>query len=71
MTAKEKANQLVDKYFWSTCRTIDHAKKCALIAVDEIINALLYPPKPNENRQVVHSETLKFWELIKSEIEKL
>jgi hypothetical protein len=60
MTPKEKANELVNKYLISTPIVfhIDDAKKCALIAVDEILNECL-------------SLKADFWEQVKEEIEKL
>jgi hypothetical protein len=38
MTPKEKAKELVDKMAFEVCFT--DAKQCALIAVDEILNAI-------------------------------
>jgi len=79
MTPKEKAKELVDgfkKYTESDWLNSDlleqktisntilfNAKKCALIAVDEIINACEY------NR--VESYNTDWWEKVKIEINKL
>jgi hypothetical protein len=78
MTPKEKANELYSKFdnlfnkdFMLPIVYDNQLKKCALIAVDSILQSLKYPPKPNEHRQVVHIETLKYWQEVKQEIEKL
>jgi len=71
MTPKEKAKELVDKYFlaivddsWSDYYTI--AKECALIAVDEILN---------QDKDVFDWEEaayhFEYWMNVKQEIEKL
>jgi hypothetical protein len=71
MTAKEKANHILDK-FWLMDKvepmlTKEQAKQCALIAVDEII---LANPHSNPLNTDVHS-TMSYWQEIKHEIEKL
>ena len=75
MTPKEKAQELVDK-FLPEIRGADRynynlesmnifiAKQCALIAVDEILNALSYKVSSN-------FEELKYFEEVKQEIKKL
>ena len=37
MTPKEKAKELLDKYFWEAVPTKKQAKQCSLIAVDETL----------------------------------
>ena len=87
MTPKEKAEELVIKFMkhsfhqgsLSQCR--DHAKQCALIAVDEIIiNQPRYPSNVDwDDCGATHKyyyeeqrvEAQKYWENVKSEIEKL
>jgi hypothetical protein len=61
MTPKEKAQEMLLSY---KCILNDAriAKRCALIAVDEIIKAHVH------NEGVRH---LKWWEEVKQEIEKL
>jgi hypothetical protein len=69
MTPKEKANQLVDKMynvdFHDDAREIamryPHAIKCALVAVDEILNE--YWSHDTKRRD--------WWKEVKQEIEKL
>jgi hypothetical protein len=69
MTPKEKANQLVDKMynvdFHDDAREIamryPHAIKCALVAVDEILNE--YWSHDTKRRD--------WWKEVKHEIEKL
>lgn len=77
MTPNEKAKKLVDDLYQTTpnetwfnpplgyltmeYKAWDHAKQCALIAVDEIMNALC----DNGSWDSV------YWESVKQEIEKL
>ena len=84
MTAKDKAEELIRKYYtfginkegqslsWYEC------KQCALIAVDEQINEyqsmsdlytyLSFPERENENSVILR---LVYWQEVKQEIEKL
>jgi hypothetical protein len=69
MEAKEKAKKLVDRYD-STLTYVESkakAKQCALIAVDEIIKA---NPHSNPLNTDVYS-TMKYWNEVKEEINKL
>ena len=65
MTPKEKAEELMYKYVW-IAYSLDkyHQKKCALIAVDEIIHYL-------EITLGVDKEDFEYWYEVKQEIEKL
>ena len=74
MTPKEKAKELVDKYYitikdkfdiWGIFYGIGQPKKCALIAVDEILdfNSSLFFSEGSLARQ--------YWVDVKQEIEKL
>lgn len=76
MTPKEKAQELVDKIYFSR-RYKDgedyiaeqawiHAKECALIAVDEVIYILNVLPYGME-----YLSHIDYWEGVKQEIEKL
>jgi hypothetical protein len=75
MTPKEKAIELVDKFLRTYKVSLyppfnkasDEAKQCALIAVDEIINA---NPHSNPLNTNVYS-TMKYWQEVKQELEKL
>ena len=62
MTPKEKAIELVEKFRISKAITESYAKKCALIAVDEILNTIM---------SVYQPETKLFWIEVKKEIEAL
>ena len=76
MTAKDKAKELVDRFKgvtrpFSKRRTLkvdihpEHAKQCALICVDEILESLW---------NVGHSfsnDEINYWQEVKQEIEKL
>lgn len=70
MTSKEKAIELVEQFMehtveWDNIKEVAfdseyHAKQCALIAVDEILNTIWE----------YHLEA-EFWKEVKNEIEKL
>ena len=64
MTPKEKAEEQIDK-FTQTNGNAFFAKECALIAVDEIIDAIDW------HEYEVPNDQLKFWFEVKREIEKL
>jgi len=67
MTPKEKAKELVKKYLQIYDGRVLQAKKCALIAVDEIIRA---NPHSNPFNTNIYS-TMDYWQEVKQEIEKL
>jgi hypothetical protein len=67
MTPKEKAKELVEAMAFS-CRECDYeskAKQCALIAVEEIKEAIFWHPFESPNFE------LEYWQEVKQEIEKL
>ena len=77
MKAKEKANELVDKMYdvdstddyGELTMNYKHAKKCALIAVDEIIKAL-------NDDIYIQGETdidshINYWQEVKQELKNL
>lgn len=68
MTPKEKAKELVYKcdetLEFSTPQRF--ARKCALIAVDEIISEI----EPSVSMDVIEAR-IKYWEEVKQEISKL
>ena len=70
MTSKEKAIELIDSFEddLMECDTyfLEAAKKrCALIAVDEILNI------DNIKPYILHKEIIEFYQEVKQEIEKL
>jgi hypothetical protein len=69
MTPQEKSEQLVSSYLFATPIGfhIEDAKKCAIIAVQEII---LSNPHSNPFNTDVYS-TMSYWEEVKTEIEKI
>ena len=75
MTPKEKAIELVDKYgtyvvMWTGGIEVErqNCKQCALIAVDEIIEATKTEiDRPDYNGVVLD----KYWQEVKTELEKL
>ena len=76
MTPKEKALELVDK-FWKSCYDKHDiaklvkadAKQCALIAVDEIREALIYGKL--DDSPYTSLEARQFYLQVKQEIENL
>jgi len=80
MTPKEKAKDLLDKMerqtykyqeyagaIYKTCEIgYEGGKKCALIAVDEIISEI----EPSVSMDVIEAR-IKYWEEVKQEIKKL
>jgi hypothetical protein len=76
MTSKEKAKELFNKYCYAI-RTeengsgyytnVIYAKNCALIAVDEILNSNPNYPEFKENE----GTPIRYWEVVKQEIENL
>jgi hypothetical protein len=82
MTPKEKAIELYHKYFSmiqivtpiDKVSSIPYVKKCALIAVDEIIKADPTNPLISgyfELYSDMLDEAIKYWQEVKQEIEKL
>ena len=87
MNAKEKANELFNKYFSelrlpSDCegcmQCVDRcgnmvavAKKYALIALDEIINTLNDDIRDIDVRGNILLDLIDYWREVKQEIEKL
>jgi hypothetical protein len=81
MTAKEKAEELVFKFY--TSFPLDdfaneryifvkkHAKNCALIAVDEIIKRTKSVDTMPPNCQKIDENTKEYWKEVKQEIEKM
>ena len=80
MTPKEKAKQLVEKYISASVvveygkeyyhsKPFSLAKQCALIAVDEILQAII------ETESYLNSDSqtseYKYWEQVKQEINNL
>jgi hypothetical protein len=68
MTPKEKAEELADKFLGHAYDGISSAEEncieCALIAVDQVIEAL--QEHHWQNRLIIN-----FWEEVKNELEKL
>ena len=40
MSQQDKAKQLVEKYFWKACKTMQQAKQCALMEVQTYLNPI-------------------------------
>ena len=72
MTAKEKAIELIDKFYSisSFFSDLEDAKECALIAVDEIIELYEFHAISNPDDKRV-MDTLNYFDEVKQEIEKL
>ncbi len=72
MDAKEKAGILVAKFIKHSraekdIKPIQSAKQCALIAVDEIEDAIDFDWMEVQNLESQH----RYWQKVKEEIEKL
>jgi hypothetical protein len=65
MTPKEKAKELVNKYLQIYDGRVVEGKQCALIAVDEIIQAIRFTDAKSDLGYV------GYWQEVKIEIEKL
>jgi len=85
MTPKEKAQELVAKYFqlnydWDNVTQNEWAKEAALIAIDEILNA--FPHTYDLEKEYLNGEesvsvirniksNINYWQEVKQEINKL
>jgi hypothetical protein len=71
MTPKEKAIELVLKFedYTDCADERGFAIKCALIAVDEIINGYEFDLLDIEHKRIM--DNINFWDKVKQEIEKL
>jgi hypothetical protein len=76
MTPKEKADELINKYLtsrdanqWDDVRDVHAAIRCALIAVDEIIQGYEFDSLEINHKRIVDS--INYWDEVKKEIEKL
>ena len=73
MTPKEKAFDLVDDMLYG-CKECDYqwvAKKCALRAVDEILEQMAYMWLHYANLELQTEEMQQYWQQVKQEIESL
>jgi len=77
MTPKEKAEELVNNF---RLNVLDYegsglntykAKQCALIAVDEMRDRLIWHTGASDLGNTVLVEDIKYWEEVKQEIQKL
>ena len=74
MTPKNKAEELVDKYYLELRQhsfnyDLETAKQCALIAVDEILNFDINAK--NESQFVIENHIEEYWQQVKQEIQAL
>jgi hypothetical protein len=69
MTPKEKAEQLLNRFWFdTTLDELEQAKDCALIAVDEMLNGI---SETWEVGSYDFESTNDFWQSVKKQIEKL
>jgi hypothetical protein len=81
MTAKEKAKELIDKYyiicqeFTEEIQCSIQAKQCALIAVDEVIKVCPYFDEKKRDTEDQFSafdfQFVSYWQEVKHEINQL
>jgi len=72
MTPKEKAKELIDKYqfvYIQNYTSMFEVKQCALIAVDEILQNFGTLTEGKQHYAACY--TIKYYEEVKQEIEKL
>lgn len=74
MTPKEKAKELVSKFNFEHLsdtyilhQTVEESKRCALIAVDEILSAICF----NMYDEDAYNKEDNYWEEVKREINQL
>jgi hypothetical protein len=70
MTAKEKAKELVNKFYpratsYSLDAKNENAKQCALIAVEEILDSYT---NEKSNGFIISDKIIPYWEEVKQEI---
>ena len=66
MTAKDKAKELVDKFKYESKHYLMlDAKRCALIAVDEVLKELL------NDKDFYFKTRVHYYQIVKQEIKKL
>lgn len=70
MTPKEKADELIRKYY--SIGAIE-VKQCALIAVDEMLNnaGFIWGGRDTETGMTARDQYRKYWQEVKQEIEKI
>jgi hypothetical protein len=75
MTPKEKADQLVERYYWTFGDGYlgEQHIQCALIAVDEIIEEVYNSESPMARYAYWHEVTPRhaYWKEVKYEIEQI
>lgn len=71
MTAKQKAVELIVKFWRVDFVRYKDAKQCALIAVDEIIKSNPIVPLQFMLESESLDKAIKFWKEVKHEIENL
>lgn len=77
MTPKEKAKELVEKYFqnWNLSLNLEDAKQCALIAIDEILRVCPYIDEKKHDTEdqlsAFEFQFVSYWQKVKKEIEAL
>ncbi len=71
MTPKTKAKTIINNFYNLRGMDWDMATNCAMIAVDEIIKSGPSFPYDIQFDSMPHFRSLKYWQEVKSEIEKL
>jgi hypothetical protein len=78
MTPKQKAKELGSKFNFEHIgqnyilhQTVDESKRCALIAVEEILKRTRSVDTMPPNYQKIDENTKEYWEQVKIEIKKL
>jgi len=70
MTPKEKAEELVGKFYFLV-QTKEEQKQCALIAVDEIMEFMKMDDEYTETLSNANSKWVNYWKEVKQEIKNI
>ena len=70
MTPKEKAEELVGKFYFLV-QTKEEQKQCSLIAVDEIMEFMKMDDEYTETLSNANSKWVNYWKEVKQEIKNI
>lgn len=76
MSVRQKAIEIFDKMFDEIPQnsrgnlSVEVAKQCSLIALENVLYALSLPPINNKGHMLYDSQ-IEYWNMVKEEIEKL
>jgi hypothetical protein len=66
MNVKEKAQRLLNNMYEASCKSKEHNKACAIVAVNEVLETI------NETfHGFLDADLVAYWQQVKTEINKL